>query len=72
VVRVKKEYSDEFKTLKNKKQRELFVKSFMRQGKVIVEDVDTNGVTQIPITTPTLTLNTPTDAYINELQGALV
>jgi len=67
VVRVKKEYSDEFKILKNKKQRELHLKALLQN--VEIEIVDVDGVTQIPITTPTLTL---TNAYINELQGALV
>jgi phenylalanyl-tRNA synthetase alpha subunit len=64
VVRVKKEYSDEFKTLKNKKQRELHLKALLKN--VEIEIVDVDGVTQ----TPPPTLNTLTNAYINELQGA--
>jgi hypothetical protein len=67
VVRVKNEYSDEFKTLKNKKQRELHLKALLQN--VEIEIVDADGVTQIPTITPTLT---PTNAYINELQGGLV
>jgi hypothetical protein len=69
-VRVKKEYSDEFKALKNKKQRELHLKALLKN--VEIEIVDVDGVTQTPTLAPTPTLNTPTDAYINELQGALV
>jgi hypothetical protein len=63
VVRVKKEYLNEFKTLKTKKERKLFVESYIRQGKVIVEDevIETSNV---PASKPT-----PTEAYTNELQG---